>query len=76
MMKLRKASKITIKAIKSTFVSGFCILIFMTKRTNPVMNSKDHEKTVIWRLTLLLRRRLALEVSDNSAWIVSLLSDL
>jgi hypothetical protein len=40
------------------------------------MNSKDHEKTVIWRLTTFIRRRLVFEVSLNIAWIVSLFSAL
>ena len=66
MMKLRNASKITMNEIKSVFVSGLCMLIFQYVITNPVMNSKDHEKLVIWRLTLFLRRRLVLEVSDNN----------
>ena len=73
MMKFRQASKITIIEIRSGLDSG---LKFTPRQTKPAMNSKDHEITVIWRLTLCILRRLSFELSDNTICILSLLSFL
>ena len=73
MMKFRQVSKITIIEIRSGLDSG---LKFTPRHTKPAMNSKDHEITVIWRLTLFVLRRLSFELSDNTICILSLLSFL
>ena len=73
MMKFRQASKITIIEIRSGLDSG---LKFTPRHTKPAMNSKDHDITVIWRLTLFILRRLSFELSDNTIFILSLLSFL
>ena len=76
MMKFRQVSKITIIEIRSGLDSGFSIWKFTPRQTKPAMNSKDHEITVIWRLTLFILRRLSFELSDNTICILSLLSFL
>ena len=73
MMKFRQVSKITIIEIRSGLDSG---LKFTPRQNKPAMNSKDHEITVIWRLTLFVLRRLIFELSDNTICILSLFSFL
>ena len=73
MMKFRQVSKITIIEIRSGLDAG---LKFTPRQTKPAINSRDHEITVIWRLTLFILRRLSFEPSDNTICILSLLSFL